>query len=895
MKIIPPFALIYALTASLLCAEETYDAVAHGENVYSSVGCIECHTVEKGDQSFKTGPNLYGLFLSEPRDREVSIPKDGTREKIKADREYFNRSIRKSWDQLAISETGPTKGDPYQPVMPIYPKEVISDDDLDALWHYLRTLADKDQRGPEKVLLKRASVEKSENPLEIPGEEIVTDRTRVLRANIRGTSARAIHVGQPNGMSYSFDPRMLSLRRIWTGGFLNLKEERSGRGKNPSSLGVQAKTYLDDTPVLAPLTAAGNIVDFEFKEPDTQDHTAIEKHVWDDRDFADKLASLDADYLGHNLNPDTGNPTFHIRIGKNTLTQSITIDDAGQLTITLNGELKTNQSFAVGHLGKKLTQTKVSAGTLNEQTWKLPAKTKGPFVFTAKLPGGVIARPQVDTKENWEPQKLVTRPAKPARKPLELPAGYSLEDWLPPSDLYGRDQLFEPTGIDVAKDGTIVVATRTAGVWRLRDGYWSLFTESTFEALGVHIEDDHGNTIVVAHKPELTRIRDTNGDGRADDFATMTDDYGLHGNYHEYTHGPVRDEEGNYYFLLNLSHGGTEKVSWRGGGKFMGSMGGYRGWACRVTPEGKFEPYAMGLRSPAGLGIDPAGRLWYAENQGEYVGSSKIVPLEKGKFYGHLSGLITLPGMKPDSPQLDFKHWENKLRKGAVWLPHGMMANSPGNMVWDLTQGKFGPFQNQMFVGDQTLSTVMRVITEQVNNTDQGCVVPFARWVASGVMRPRFLPDGSLLIGQTGRGWGSRGGEQQSLQRIIYDGKTIPADIEKVSASPKGFTIHFTQPLDNQITPEQFTKTLAVNSWFYTNNFNYGSPKHDEREEAIEQITFHNDRTTARIDLKNFGRGDGWIDRLYHLKIQGTNELFGEAPARDHLEAFYTVRSIPKP
>ena len=79
-------------------------------------------------------------------------------------------------------------------------------------------------------------------------------------------------------------------------------------------------------------------------------------------------------------------------------------------------------------------------------------------------------------------------------------------------------------------------------------------------------------------------------------------------------------------------------------------MGGYRGWACRVTPAGKFEPYANGLRSPAGLGVDPDGRPWYAENQGEYVGSSKVVPLEQGKFYGHLSGLVSLPGkMNPNS------------------------------------------------------------------------------------------------------------------------------------------------------------------------------------------------------------------------------------------------------
>ena len=189
-----------------------------------------------------------------------------------------------------------------------------------------------------------------------------------------------------------------------------------------------------------------------------------------------------------------------------------------------------------------------------------------------------------------------------------------------------------------------------------------------------------GDKFVVMQKPELTRISDTNGDGRAAQFETVCDDYGFHANYHEYAHGPARDNDGNYYFTLNLSHGGNERTSWRAGGPYMGSMGGYRGWACKVTPSGEFIPYAYGLRSPAGIGVDPEGRLWYAENQGEYVGSSKVVPLEQGKFYGHLSGLITLPGkMKPDSPELKFDKWKDKIRKGAVWLPHGKVANSPGH------------------------------------------------------------------------------------------------------------------------------------------------------------------------------------------------------------------------
>lgn len=871
-------------------AEEEINAVAEGKEIFEAIGCSECHTVEKGDMSLKSGPNLYGLFLTETRERKVVV--EGKELMVKADREYFNTSLRKSWDALAVAEVGPMKGTAFQPLMPIYVEQLVSDDGLDSLWHYLRTLADKDQQGPLEVMVKRAKEAEPTDILEIKGEEIVTNRTRVVRAPIGGTSGRALHVGQPNGMSYTFDPRMLSVRRIWTGGYLNLNEERSGRGGKLSGLGKGAKTYIDGAALLNPLTSDGKAVDFEFKEPDAHDYAAIERFLWDGKDFADKLAALDAEFLGHNVSPETGDPAFRFRVGDNEISEVITISDAGEINITLDGEIKTEQKFQVAAEG--LSGTQVTGGEFENGIWSLSAGAKGPFTLTTKLSGGVVARDAVSVSEDWAPQSLVTGPAMKARRALEMPAGYTIEDWASPVDLFGREQLFEPTGIAVAKDGTIVLSTRTAGVWRIRDGKWSLFAEGIYESLGVIIEDDKGDVIVIAQKPELTRISDTNGDGRADSFVTVCDDYGFHGNYHEYTHGPVKDAEGNYYFLLNLSHAQNElKASWKAGGKFMGSMGGYRGWACRVTPDGKFEPFAMGLRSPAGLGIGPDGRIWYSENQGEYVGSSKVVPLEKGEFYGHISGLVDLPGMEPDAPELTYDLWKDKLRKGAVWLPHGIVANSPGSPVWDLSGGKFGPFAGQMFMGDQTLSQLFRVVTEQVGGQDQGVVIPFANGLASGIMRPAFLPDGSLLLGQTGRGWGARGGGQSGLQHISYEGKIAPADIETVSVTPKGFEIRFTQPLAEGVTGESLTKVLKAKSWFYTNLPDYGSPPRDKRDETPAAVTIADDRSSARIELAGFGEDEKWVDRVYHLKIEDAPSVFGDMPVWKNLEGFYTVRAIP--
>ena len=110
-------------------------------------------------------------------------------------------------------------------VMPTYTNEVIPDEAVEFVWHYLRTLADDGQAGPAVVKMK-AENQKPMSLLEDLNEVLVTKRTRVFRAPITGSSGRALHVGLPNGMNYTFDPQILSVRNVWGGGFLNLAEER---------------------------------------------------------------------------------------------------------------------------------------------------------------------------------------------------------------------------------------------------------------------------------------------------------------------------------------------------------------------------------------------------------------------------------------------------------------------------------------------------------------------------------------------------------------------------------------------------------------------------------------------------------------------------------------------
>ena len=135
-----------------------------------------------------------------------------------------------------------------------------------------------------------------------------------------------------------------------------------------------------------------------------------------------------------------------------------------------------------------------------------------------------------------------------------------------------------------------------------------------------------------------------------------------------------------------------------------------------------------------------------------------------------------------------------------IMFPHNRVANSPGNPAWDTTRGKFGPFAGQMLIGDQTQSNLLRVVVQKVGDVEEGSVMPFFEGLESGVMRPVFLPDGSLLLGQTGRGWQAKGGKVASLQHVRWDGKTVAPQIVAMVATPDGFRIDLTQPLGNGVS-----------------------------------------------------------------------------------------------
>jgi hypothetical protein len=470
-----------------------------------------------------------------------------------------------------------------------------------------------------------------------------------------------------------------------------------------------------------------------------------------------------------------------------------------------------------------------------------------------------------------------------------------------------QDCVLEVGGLAFRPDGKLLACTRRGEVWLIHnpladnpaDVKMTKFATGLHEALGLFAESN--GTVFVVQRPELTKLIDKDGDDKADEFVTVCDKWGVSGDYHEFAFGPARDKQGNFFITLNVGFGGGHqaKAAWRG-------------WCLKVTPEGKMEPFAYGLRSPNGVNFSPEGDLFYCDNQGEWVATNKMHHIRPGKFYGHQAGLRWVKdspfagkvpekvatGMWYDGTQPSQKRWNDlgrtlswvrpepkypDLDPPCVWFPYGRMGKSISEPVWDTTGGKFGPFAGQCFVGDQTNSIVMRVALEKVDGVYQGACFPFRGGLQCGVNRLCFAPDGSLFAGQTNRGWGSLGGKPYGLQRLVYAGST-PLEVHHITLTKVGFDLTFTKPIDPNSVG---ARPVSVSSFTYAYLSQYGCPETDTRAEPVGTARLSRDGKTLSVPVSTLKKG-----RVYELRLDGLKTRDGEPVL--HPEAYYTLNELVK-
>ena len=865
-----------------------FNVVKHGQEFFKYKGCGECHTVDKGSKAVKSGPNLFGVFSNNTKTIRVYDSAEQHITNILADDDYLMRSLRQSALHLAVRKNSDNTDKQFLPIMPSFNAEVVSNTDVIALSSYLKTLNEDKDQGPAYIW--QEAPEKPYILTEDLSAELVSNTPRLVRVNIGSeVSGRAYHVGLPNARNYSFDPRTLAVELIWSGRFLSLKNEKRNRADKASEIGEKAEKWDKSsfTHLFQPLLSTGTKVDFSFKEPTETTGENVTARLNDKKDLGDHLADIDASFIG--VDSVQGEiPRFNYRVENNTVSAQINITDDNQIKANFN--VKTSSVLRLSLTDTSLLNIKVSHGKIIDKTWYLPKGLNQSVTFSASVKKAPKLEPLNDNvaKQSNEKQALVWSDT--SSKNAELPAGYRLENALAPNDKFGRQVLFEPLGIAFTEQGNAYVSTRTSGVWKITDNYWQQFAEGIFDSLGVVVDSE--NTIVVGEKTGLTRLVDKDADGWADSRFNLSDSFTFNSNYHEYLHGPIKTLDNGYLYTLNLGHGLSGGYTGEG---MMGTAGGYRGWAMKVDANGKTTPFANGMRSPAGLAINTKGKMYYTDNQGDFHGTSKLYALKPGAYYGHPASLVDLPGMTPASQDIHWGKMADKRDLPVGLLPHGRAMNSPGSPVWDTTAGSFGPYKGQMFISDQTKSNIFRVHTETVNNIEQSALLPFMAVTASGPMRLTFSPnDNSLWIGQTGRGWWPKGGNLSALQRIVYDGKTLPQSIYSIEVQPDGFKVNFTKPISKS---ERATfDQLVISSWYYIENFNYGSKEQENRVEKTSIKQWSNDGKSFSVTVENFkideNRPAIHTSRVY--EIDASKTVLGKQLPEFHTKAWYTLNSIPK-
>jgi hypothetical protein len=460
----------------------------------------------------------------------------------------------------------------------------------------------------------------------------------------------------------------------------------------------------------------------------------------------------------------------------------------------------------------------------------------------------------------------------------------------------------EVSGMQAVGQGKLAVAIRKGEIWILDHVYddppdrveYHRFAAGLHEPLGLLRGDDGFH---VLQRGELTWVRDTTGDGVADQYDCVTRGWGVSGNYHEYAYGPVRDREGNLWMTLNAGLGlnPRQRAILKDQGFDPARQGPWRGWGLRIGDDGALQPLSPGMRSPSGLGMNREGDVFFTDQQGNWVPAGTLHHLRPGVFYGHPDSLdsLELPGA-PDlhvGPILANQPFPQAVRQmpslvpPAVWFPYKKAGQSATDVICDETDGAFGPFAGQLFVGEFTLSSIHRVFLEKVNGVYQGACFPFREGLASAVIRLEFGEDGSLFAGLSNRGWSSLGQASYGLQRLVWTGE-VPFEIQEMRAVPDGFELTFTRPVDPPTAGRLGSYSLS--SYTYLYHEKYGSDEILTRPCQVREARVSDDGLRVHLVVEN--RRPLFV---HELIAKGVRSETGEPLL--HPQAYYTLNEIPAP
>lgn len=463
------------------------------------------------------------------------------------------------------------------------------------------------------------------------------------------------------------------------------------------------------------------------------------------------------------------------------------------------------------------------------------------------------------------------------------PSSPRSKEWKP-----GEGLALEVSGMAWTSDGRLAVTIRKGEVW-LIDGVdsdsvdgvsYTRFASGLQEPLGI-LQD--GDSFLVSQRTEVTRLRDTDGDDVADEYLTAASGWNVSGAYHGYTYGPERDAEGRLWITTNIDLG-----------EHTDNDAAWRGWGLTINSDGSVSGQAAGMRSPSGLGANSEGDLFYSDQQGTWMPATPINHLRPGAFYGNPSGIASQE-LAGSQLRLSAKVPEGilypealarlpELTPPAVWLPYNKVGRSGTDIQVIDQDGRFGPFDGQLLIGEFTNVEVNRVFLEKIDGEYQGACFRFLDHFPSAVFRLSFGDDGSLYVGMTNRGWSSLGNRSYGLVRVRWNGE-VPFEIKEMRAKPDGFELVFTEPVDPARASN--VESYRMDNYTYLYSGAYGSDELNKNKNPITEAIVSADELSVYLKVDSLKP-----HYVHELHAEGVVNRMGEPLL--HSAAYYTLNRIPQ-
>ena len=386
--------------------------------------------------------------------------------------------------------------------------------------------------------------------------------------------------------------------------------------------------------------------------------------------------------------------------------------------------------------------------------------------------------------------------------------------------------------------------------------------------------------IYISHRPGIDRLRDLDKDGTFETHEEWARPW-IGDNYHHFSFG-LRERDGWIYGTLSTSiyFGNTITADGVEGDTtgLNGPNPPNRGTLYRINARTReIEWIAGGFRTPNGVEVAADGQAFVTDNQGAWMPASKLNAPRQGRFYGHYNGRNKCRAFPEGAPASLYS--EHPPSPPAVWLPQNEIANSPTNPLVI----RSGRYAGQLWLAELTLGGLNRISLEEVAGELQGCAYRVGNGLEGGVQRLIEGPDGCLYAGSIGSGgnWNWRD-TRFGLQRLRpTDAKVF--EIGLVTAEPDGFTIHFTDRIDDAWLrdPSHF----ALRQWRYEATAQYGGPKIDEEDVPVLEAIPGTQGDSVRLVAPSIKPG-----RVVYLHT-APRSLAGQQVWS--AEAWYTMNSKP--